>query len=112
MDTKGNGRGFGGDRKGAPGGKDRHDDRRKAEDAPKGRVDEVKVVVERGVGVNVVKVSKVDRGSFRTLSVGYRVEFDGHPAIECARLGEARDRAKQPAPEIAGSVTGNEAAAA
>jgi hypothetical protein len=59
----------------------------------------VAVVVDRREGVRVVKVSRVERASRRVVAVLYRVEFEGCGPIEFDRLGAARDRAKEPAPE-------------
>jgi hypothetical protein len=57
------------------------------------------VVVDRREGVRVVKVSRIERASHRVVAVLYRVEFEGCAPIEFDRLGAARDRAKEPAPE-------------
>jgi hypothetical protein len=65
-----------------------------------GRVDEVAVVVDRREGVRVLKVSRVEHASHRVLGVVYRVEFEGRAPIDFDRLGAARDRAKEPPPEL------------
>jgi len=67
-------------------------------------VDEVAVLVDRREGVRVLKVSRVERASHRVVGVLYRVEFEGCEPIEFDRLGAARDRAREPAPERPSAV--------
>ena len=71
-----------------------------------GRVDEVTVVVDGREGVRVLKVSRVEHASHRVVGVVYRVEFEGRGAIDFDRLGAARDRAKEPPPELPAPAPG------
>ena len=71
-----------------------------------GRADEVTVVVDRREGVRVVKVSRVEHASHRVVGVVYRVEFEGRAPIDFDRLGAARDRAKEPPPELPAPAPG------
>jgi hypothetical protein len=101
-------RGPGGGRRGGP----RRDDRRReARGEPSGgratgRIDEVAVVVDRREGVRVLKVSRVEHASHRVVGVVYRVEFEGREPIDFDRLGAARDRAKEPPPELPAPAPG------
>ena len=96
-----NGRGPGGGRHRGP---RREDRRRDGRGEPHGAlavgsVDEVTVVVDRREGVRVLKVSRVERAFHRVVGVLYRVEFEDCEPIDFDRLGAARDRAREPAPE-------------
>jgi hypothetical protein len=90
---------------GRRGGPRRDDRRREARGEPSGgratgRIDEVAVVVDRREGVRVLKISRVEHASHRVVGVVYRVEFEGREPIDFDRLGAARDRAKEPPPEL------------
>ena len=69
------------------------------QDAPAGRVAENSSVVFRAAGVSVTKRTRVSYPQATVLSVKYEVLFDGHPVMDFPRMGEAVERAKQPAPE-------------
>jgi hypothetical protein len=101
-------RGPGGGRRGGP---HRDDRRREARGEPSGgratgRIDEVAVVVDRREGVRVLKISRVEHASHRVVGVVYRVEFEGREPIDFDRLGAARDRAKEPPPELPAPAPG------
>ena len=107
----------GGGRRGGP----RRDDRRRearrelSGGQATGRIDEVAVVVDRREGVRVLKISRVEHASHRVVGVVYRVEFEGREPIDFDRLGAARDRAKEPPPELpaaAPAASGGESARA
>jgi hypothetical protein len=95
------------------GGKDSKDRRGKGKgrdgrarvDAPKEpqRVEEVEVLVERLEGVRVLKRSRVDVAGRRPISQVYVVAFDGFDPIEFPFLSAARERAKEPPPELPGT---------
>ena len=101
-----NGRGPRGGRLRGPRREDRRRDGRGEAHGPRavGSVDEVAVLVDRREGVRVLKVSRVERASHRVVGVLYRVEFEGCEPIEFDRLGAARDRAREPAPERPSAV--------
>ena len=71
-----------------------------------GRVEELAVVVDRRERVRVLKISRVEHASHRVIGVVYRVEFEGREPIDFDRLGAARDRAKEPPPELPAPAPG------
>jgi len=102
-------RGPGGGRRDGARRDDRRCDGRRGEPSggrATGRIDEVAVVVDRREGVRVLKVSRVEHASHRVVGVVYRVEFEGREPIDFDRLGAARDRAKEPPPELPAPAPG------
>jgi hypothetical protein len=94
-------RSAGGGERGRQGGP-RHGERRGGRAAIErsiGDAYEVAVLVDRREAVRIVKVSTIERTSQRVIRVVYRVEFDGCEPIEFDRLGGARARSADPAPE-------------
>jgi hypothetical protein len=88
------GRGKGAGRKGGDGR------RGPAAAAAPRRVEDTEVLIERRDGVRVLKRSRVDVAGHRALSTVYLVAFDGREPIEFPFLSAARERAKEPPPEL------------
>ena len=84
--------------KGGPGGPGRgREDKR----PPSRIVDVPPTSVDRGEGWIIQKVGKIDQASHVPVGAEYRLIFDGHEPLVFGFLGAARERAKEPPPEIA-----------
>ena len=84
--------------KGGPGGPGRE----RSDKRPPGQIVTLPAVsVDRGEGWVIQKIGKIDQGSHVAVGAEYRLIFEGHDALVFEYLGAARDRAKEPPPEIA-----------
>ena len=84
--------------KGGSGGPGRgHDEKR----PPSRIVNLPPASIDRGEGWIIQKVGKIDQASHTAMGAEYRLIFDGHDPLVFDYLSAARDRAKEPPPEIA-----------
>ena len=56
--------------------------------------------VDRGEGWVIQKLGKVDQASHAAMGAEYHLIFEGHDPLVFGYLSAARDRAKEPPPEI------------
>ena len=83
--------------KGGPGGPGRgRDDKR----PPARIVNLPPTLVDRGQGWAIMKIAKIDQASHVAMGAEYQLIFEGHDPLVFEYLGGARDRAKEPPPEI------------
>ena len=83
--------------KGGPGGPGRG---RTEKRAPSQIVTLPAVSVDRGEGWIIQKVGRIDQASHAAVSAEYLLTFEGHEPMVFGYLSAARDRAKEPAPEL------------
>ena len=84
--------------KGGPGGPGRGRDEKR----PPGRIVNLPPAsVDRGEGWVIQKIGRVDQASHVAMGAEYRLIFDGHDPLVFDYLSAARDRAKEPPPEVA-----------
>ena len=57
--------------------------------------------VDRGEGWVIQKLGKIDQASHAAVGAEYHLVFEGHDPLVFGYLSAARDRAKEPPPEIA-----------
>ena len=57
-------------------------------------------LVDRGDGWVIMKVAKIDQASHAAMDAEYQLIFEGHEPLMFGYLGGARDRAKEPPPEM------------
>ena len=57
--------------------------------------------VDRGEGWVIQKLGKVDQVSHAAMGAEYHLIFEGHEPLTFGYLSAARDRAKEPPPELA-----------
>ena len=84
--------------KGGPGGPGRGRDEKR----PPSRIMNLPpTLVDRGEGWTIQKIGKIDQASHVAMGAEYHLVFEGHDPLVFEYLGGARDRAKEPPPEIA-----------
>lgn len=58
------------------------------------------VSVDRGQGWVIQKIGRIDQASHAAIGAEYHLTFEGHDPIKFDYLSAARDRSKEPPPEI------------
>ena len=86
------------DGKGGRGGPDRGRDEKRP---PSHIISLPPTSVDRGEGWVIQKLGKIDQASHAAMGAEYHLVFEGHDPLVFGYLSAARERAKEPAPEIA-----------